>query len=157
MRPKLIAAIVVFSMVSVLVVAGCTSTTTNKTSPSPATTDYSSHFNAVWNDVVIEKTFVKGTNERGNTIYTGVIRGVDTRYPNTVIEELVASKGEAANLYNNAVAKARSDGYVYRAFSTAPNSDIEARWRGDLDSKFFYTDYHFDDTVNSWVFERQYA
>jgi hypothetical protein len=109
-----------------------------------------------WVDVVIITPFQKTTNDRGNTVYTGIIRVAGNRLDTTIISEHVGSQAEAASLYKDAVAKAQSDGYVYKPFNDTAR--YNERWQGDRDySGYFYTYYFYNPDVNSWVFHREYV
>lgn len=151
MHLKPITAITVLLLVvTSLSVAGCTT----------GAKDYSDSYNKAFSDVGVEKQFYKTTSDQGNEQYIGVIQMPGEQHGMTVVAEHVASQDAAAQLYKDAVATAKADGYVARAFNTSVNStktEIIERWQGNRGTySYFYTSYYYRSDLNSWIFWKEY-
>jgi hypothetical protein len=160
MEKKLLA-IIVLVMVASLSVAGCTIGLPSTSSPTPTPpADYSSFYDNIYPNRVLEKPFNKTISERGNDLYVGVIRNASQKYTYTITLEHVRSQDEAASVYKDTVAGAIREGYVARSYNT-PISDVypvpRERWQGDKSLSYMNVKYYYYPEVNSWVVEKQYV
>jgi len=104
---------------------------------------------------VIEKSFSKSTNERGNDVYIGVIRNetLPKNFAITVIVELTKSETQAKQLYADSVTKKAIEGY-------SPQLDFVRNWGGynDIWDGFnpqgneFLAMYEYSNYTESWEF-----
>lgn len=164
MQFKSITAIIVLLLVvASLSVAGCTVGIPNTSSPTPTGTtpsplaDYSSFYDKQWSDRVIEKPFYKTLSNDGNDLYVGVIQNASRVGTSTVTFEHVTSQNEAANIFKNIVANAKSAGYTEMPYTPPSSYQVVGHWLGwnDVMRKHTYTQYYYGSEVNSWVVEKQ--
>jgi hypothetical protein len=116
---KLIAALAALLLVAVsLLVAGCTSPTTNPT-PSPSTFVSTDTVAALTNDFtgrgfVVVQPFTKSTDQGGFVVYKGVIKDNEdtlTPYTHNITIILTKSRNETLKQYNKALNDAQVRGY----------------------------------------------
>jgi len=131
---------------------------------SAGNTDYSSHYNSIWEQNVIEKPFYKTTSENGNVMYVGLVRNSNASSivagGNTITFELVSSQSDAAAIYQNTVTTAANNGYNSTPVSNGQYARITPiqAWQGTSGIKFESCAYYQDPNVgNAWVVETQYA
>ncbi len=116
-------------------------------------TDYSGYYDKAWGDRVVEKSFRKTTNDRGNDLYVGVVRNATTNYSATMSLEHVKTQTDAAKIYADTVASAKNDGYISGAFSSSDvkQDSLVDRWQGTKLLSYMYVTYYYNNDVKSWV------
>jgi hypothetical protein len=158
MKLKPITVIVVFLFLVVSVsIAGCAFFL----SPSSSPADYSSYFNTWYSNGTsrIKQPFTKGTNERGDTVYTGVTRNSSEvgNYQYTVVIGPTLTQTDATRLYDQTVGQKLGEGFIAQpdwaaSYKAAFPYNIEV-WAGQMGDQDFYVMYYYDSNVSpSWLF-----
>ncbi len=131
-----------------------------KTTRTPVT-DYSRVLDQQWGRgaYVLVYPFAKSTNDRGNDVYTGIVRRSELPAGSggvTCVITLSKTKTDAHRLFSEAVAKRQSEGFVYDADFTAKLSSGEGKltpeqaWAGSLGEQQAVIYYRYDPAVSSW-------
>ena len=137
---------VVGAAVAVVVVILLVAAAISPHPPSPGL-DYSSYFNSYYagNGWTLVQPFSMSTNDRGNTVYTGIVRNATGGTQQTTVVELTASQADAKNAYDQTVAQ-KTPGFTSRpdwvVNNTAQYPERIEEWAGvnqaGTDIRIFY-------------------
>jgi hypothetical protein len=163
-------AVIALVIVASLLVAGCTTNTSSSSTPTPTPTptstststsnlDYSSYYQKLWegSGMIVERTFTKSTNVRGNDVYLGIMRNATLSQGTgvTTVMELTKSKNESTQLYDKYVSDKLAADFTPRSdwiaqFKASDTGNYTNIWIGQSGSQQFYVMYRYNPDVSSW-------